>query len=94
MGTPSINNSYTLLSVMNSNELIPEEAFPNLDADKHHLMHCYPRYRAAIVIILEARRRTPLPRKRQLCFKIISIHGFDIELKCMERRDVLIAHTC
>ena len=50
MGALSMDNNRTR-SVMNSIELIIEESFPSSDANKHLLMRCFPRYRAAIIIL-------------------------------------------
>ncbi|KAI2511868.1 hypothetical protein MHU86_2600 [Fragilaria crotonensis] len=50
MGTLSMDNNRTR-SVMNSIELLVEESFPNSDANKHLLLRCFHRYRAAMIIL-------------------------------------------
>ena len=50
MGTLSMDNNRTR-SVMNSIEAIIEKSFLSQDANKDLLLRCFPRYRAAIIIL-------------------------------------------
>jgi hypothetical protein len=50
MGTLLMDNNRTRL-VMNSIELIVEASFPDADQNKARLLHCFPHYQAAIVIL-------------------------------------------
>lgn len=50
MGTLSMDNNRTR-SVMNSIELLVEESFPNGDINKVRLVRCFPKYRAAMVLL-------------------------------------------
>ncbi|KAI2494593.1 hypothetical protein MHU86_19918 [Fragilaria crotonensis] len=50
VGTLSMDNNRTR-SVMNSIELLIEVSFPNSDDNKRRLLRCFPRYRAAMIIL-------------------------------------------
>jgi hypothetical protein len=50
MGTLSMDNNRTR-SVMNSIEAIIEKSFQSQDTNKDLLLRCFPRYRAAIIIL-------------------------------------------
>jgi hypothetical protein len=50
MGTLSMDNNRTR-SVMNAIELLIVKSFPTVDANKDLLLRCFPRYRAAIIIL-------------------------------------------
>ena len=50
VGTLSMDNNRTR-SVMNFIELLIEVSFPNSDDNKRRLLRCFPRYRAAIIIL-------------------------------------------
>ena len=50
MGTLSMDNNRTR-AVMNSIELIIEESISNSNANKERLVRCFPRYRAAMIIL-------------------------------------------
>lgn len=50
MGTLSMDNNRTR-SIMNSIELLVEESFPNGDINKVRLLRCFPKYRAAMVLL-------------------------------------------
>ena len=50
MGTLSMDNNRTRL-VMNSIELLIVQSFPMEDANRELLLRCFPRYRAAMVIL-------------------------------------------
>jgi hypothetical protein len=50
MGTLSMDNNCTR-SVMNAIELLIVKSFPTVDANRDLLLRCFPRYRAAIIIL-------------------------------------------
>jgi len=65
MGTLSMDNNRTC-AVMNSIELLIEASYPNSDMNKQRLMRCFPRYRAAIVIL---RKNTDITEEEIFMFQ-------------------------
>ena len=67
MGTLSMDNNRTR-SIMNSIELLVEESFPNADVNKGRLLRCFPKYRAAMVLL---RKNTDLDKEEIQTFQCL-----------------------